>query len=82
MIDPSRTGSHPTGTQVPFGAAAVCLLGLGEIAWQYAFGNVAMQVEGSKASGGTMYKPFHSGAAAMNGLFAAGTRRARLRTPS
>jgi 2-methylcitrate dehydratase PrpD len=24
MIDPSRTGSHPTGTQAPFNAAAAC----------------------------------------------------------
>src|SRR6185437_2353535 len=64
---------HPTGTTVVFGAAAAAarLLGLDVRQRAHALGLAATQGAGLVASAGSMAKPFHSGKAAMNGLFAA-----------
>ena len=66
-------GFHPTGTTVPFGAAAAAahLLGLNPEQRAHALGIAATQGAGLVASAGTMSKPFHSGKAAMSGLMAA-----------
>ncbi len=66
-------GFHPTGTLVPFGAAAAAaeLLELAPHHRAHALGLAATQGAGLVASAGTMAKPFHSGKAAMSGLLAA-----------
>ena len=66
-------GFHPTGTTVPFGAAAAAarLLKLDPGQSAHALGLAATQGAGLVASAGTMAKPFHSGKAAMSGLMGA-----------
>jgi 2-methylcitrate dehydratase PrpD len=68
-----RTGFHPTGPVVHFGAAAAAahLLGLDARQWTHALGIAATQAAGLKASAGTMCKPAHCGFAAMHGIMAA-----------
>ena len=65
-----RTGFHPTGPVVHFGAtaAAAHLLGLSEAQWVHALGIAATQAAGLKASAGSMCKPAHCGFAAMHGV--------------
>jgi 2-methylcitrate dehydratase PrpD len=66
-------GWHITGTAGVFGAAAACgrLLGLTEQQMIWALGTAATQASGLREMFGSMCKPFHSGNAAKNGLFAA-----------
>lgn len=73
LVDVSRTAFHPTGNMAPFGttAAVAQLIGLDPARWPSALGIAATQAAGLRASGGTMSKPLHSGAAASNGVLAA-----------
>jgi 2-methylcitrate dehydratase PrpD len=74
LVDISNSPFHPTGNLAPFGttAAVAHLTGLDDARWCYALGVAATLATGLRASGGTMSKPLHSGAAAMNGVLAAG----------
>jgi 2-methylcitrate dehydratase PrpD len=67
------TGWHITGTAGVFGAAAACgrLLGLDQQRMTWALGLAATQSSGLREMFGSMSKPFHTGNAAKNGLFAA-----------
>lgn len=72
-----RRGWHNTATFGMFGAAAAAasLTGLTADELQQAFGIVATQAAGLRASFGTMSKPLHAGHAASQGLIAAALAR-------
>lgn len=68
-----QQGFHSTGTLGTFGAAAAgaVLLRLNYEQTRIALGIAASKAAGIRANFGTMTKPYHSGAAAQNGLTAA-----------
>ncbi|MFN3973869.1 MAG: MmgE/PrpD family protein [Dehalococcoidia bacterium] len=68
-----QQGFHSTGTFGTFGAAAAAavLLCLNNEQTRMALGIAASKAAGIRANFGTMTKPYHSGAAAQNGLTAA-----------
>lgn len=74
-INPShyRKGFHSTGTIGVFGSAAAAsrLLGLSMQQTRFALGIAASKSAGIRVNFGTMTKPYHSGAAAENGVVAA-----------
>lgn len=76
-VDGLRRGFHPTAVTAPFGcaAAAARLARLDRLETMNALGIVATRAAGVHASGGTMCKPAHSGAAAMHGVMAASLAR-------
>ena len=74
-IDPRhyQQGFHSTGTVGIFGSAAAAarLMELSLEQTRYALGIAASKSAGIRANFGTMTKPYHSGAAAENGIVAA-----------
>jgi len=71
--DHYRKGFHSTGTIGVFGAAAATsrLLDLSLQQTRFALGIAASKSAGIRVNFGTMTKPYHSGAAAENGMIAA-----------